>query len=166
MTVKLCDVWPALNVFLTPPDAYINDPLTHIFVEPVEPKESEEENFFTSPLMLVVYGLIVLVLAGLGFMMTRRPKELEMNQFAQVPAQQPMMQQQVTMPVAQANPYQQPAATQSMRRLLHHRLWFNQILLWITTMDCSHKDTRLNKPQCIRNNISHNSTTRWLIPLA
>ena len=24
-------------------DAYINDPLTHIYVEPVEPKESEEE---------------------------------------------------------------------------------------------------------------------------
>ena len=46
-------------------------------------------------------------------MMTRRPKELDMNQFAQVPAQQPMMQQQVTMPVAQANPYQQPAATQT-----------------------------------------------------
>ena len=94
-------------------DAYINDPLTHVFVEPVEPKESEEENFFTSPLMLVVYGVIVLVLAGLGFMMTRRPKDLDMNQFAQVPAQQPMMQQQVTMPVAQANPYQQPAATQT-----------------------------------------------------
>ena len=93
-------------------DAYINDPLTHIYVEPVV-VESEEENFFTSPLMLAVYGIAVLVLAGLAFVMTRGPKEPEMKQFAQVPMQQPMMQQQVTMPVAQANPYQQPVQTQT-----------------------------------------------------
>ena len=93
-------------------DAYINDPLTHIYVEPVV-VESEEENFFTSPLMLAVYGIVVLVLAGLAFFMTRGPKDTEMKQFAQVPMQQPMMQPQVTMPVAQANPYQQPMQTQT-----------------------------------------------------
>ena len=93
-------------------DAYANDPLTHIYVEPIV-VESEEENFFTSPLMLAVYGIAVLVLAGLAFFMTRGPKEPEMGQFAQVPMQQPMMQPQVTMPVAQANPYQQPMQTQT-----------------------------------------------------
>ena len=93
-------------------DAYINDPLTHIYVEPVV-IESEEENFFTSPLMLVVYGVVVLVLAGLAFFMTRGPKEPEMKQFAQVPMQQQTMQPQVTMPVAQPNPYQQPVQTQT-----------------------------------------------------
>ena len=93
-------------------DAYANDPLTHIYVEPIV-VESEEENFFTSPLMLAVYGIAVLVLAGLAFFMTRGPKEPEMGQFAQVPMQQPMMQPQVTMPVAQANPYQQPIQTQT-----------------------------------------------------
>ena len=93
-------------------DAYVNDPLTHIYVEPIV-VESEEENFFTSPLMLAVYGIAVLVLAGLAFFMTRGPKEPEMGQFAQVPMQQPMMQPQVTMPVAQANPYQQPMQTQT-----------------------------------------------------
>ena len=94
-------------------DAYIDDPLTHIYVEPEEPKESEEENFFTSPLMLAVYGIAVLVLAGLAFVMTRGSKEPEMKQFAQIPMQQPMMQQQVTMPAAQTNPYQQPVQTQT-----------------------------------------------------
>ena len=93
-------------------DAYANDPLTHIYVEPIV-VESEEENFFTSPLMLAVYGIAVLVLAGLAFFMTRGPKEPEMGQFAQVPMQQPMMPPQVTMPVAQANPYQQPMQTQT-----------------------------------------------------
>ena len=93
-------------------DAYVDDPLTHIYVEPIV-VESEEENFFTSPLMLAVYGIAVLVLAGLVFFMTRGSKESEMGQFAQVPMQQPMMQPQVTMPVAQANPYQQPMQTQT-----------------------------------------------------
>jgi hypothetical protein len=93
-------------------DAYIDDPLTHIYVEPVV-VESEEENFFTSPLMLAVYGVIVLVLAGLAFMMTRGGSKGDLDQFSQVGMQQPMMQQQVTMPVAQANPYQQPVQTQT-----------------------------------------------------
>ena len=93
-------------------DGYVDDPLTHIYVEPIV-VESAEENFFTSPLMLAVYGIAVLVLAGLAFFMTRGPKEPEVGQFAQVPMQQPMMQPQVTMPVAQANPYQQPMQTQT-----------------------------------------------------
>ena len=62
--------------------------------------------------MLAVYGIAVLVLAGLAFMMTRGSKG-DIDQFAQVGMQQPMMQQQVTMPVAQANPYQQPVQTQT-----------------------------------------------------
>ena len=94
-------------------DAYIDDPLTHIYVEPVEVASEEEGNFFTSPLMLVIYGVVVLVLAGLAFMMTRGGAKEDVNQFGQVGMQQPVMQQQVTMPTAQANPYQQPVQTQT-----------------------------------------------------
>ncbi|MEC7168549.1 MAG: thrombospondin type 3 repeat-containing protein [Candidatus Thermoplasmatota archaeon] len=94
-------------------DAYINDPLTHIYVEPIVVENKEEENFFTSPVMLVVYCIAVLVLAGLAFVMTRGPKQPEMKQYNQMGMQQPAMQQQVTMPAAQANPYQQPVQTQT-----------------------------------------------------
>lgn len=94
-------------------DAYIDDPLTHIYVEPVEVASEEEGNFFTSPLMLVIYVVVVLVLAGLAFMMTRGGAKEDVNQFGQVGMQQPVMQQQVTMPTAQANPYQQPVQTQT-----------------------------------------------------
>ena len=63
--------------------------------------------------MLGVYGVAVLVLAGLVFMMTRGKKETVGKQFAQIPTQQPMMQQQMQMPAAQINPYQQPVPTQT-----------------------------------------------------
>ena len=93
-------------------DAYPDDPFTHIFVEP-EPIESEEENFFASPIMLVVYGLVVLVLAGLGFMMTRKGDGADVaKQLPNVAMHQPM-QQQVVMPAVQQNPYVQPTPTQS-----------------------------------------------------
>ena len=93
-------------------DAYVDDPFTHIFVEP-EPKESDEENFFASPLMLIVYGLVVLVLAGLGFMMTRKRDGADVaKQLPNMGMHQPM-QQQVVMPAAQQNPYVQPTQTQT-----------------------------------------------------
>ena len=41
-----------------------------------------------------------------------------------------------------------------MHKLLHHLQWFNQTLLWTTTMDSWRKDIRLSKPRCIRSNIS------------
>ena len=91
-------------------DAYIDDPFTHVFVEP-EPVKSDEENFFVSPIMLVVYGLVVLVLAGLGFMMTRKRDDV-VKQVPNVAMHQPM-QQQVVMPAAQQNPYVQPIPTQT-----------------------------------------------------
>ena len=93
-------------------DAYVDDPFTHIFVEP-EPVESDEENFFASPIMLVVYGLVVLVLAGLGFMMTRKGDGADVvKQIPNVAMHQPM-QQQVVMPAVQQNPYVQPTPTQT-----------------------------------------------------
>ena len=91
-------------------DAYVDDPFSYVYVEPIV-VESEEENFWLSPLMLVVYSVVVIVLVGLVVVKTRGKKETEVNQFAQMGMQQPMMQQQVTMPVAQANPYQQPVQT-------------------------------------------------------
>ena len=95
-------------------DAYIKDPLKHIYVEPiVVENKQEEKNFFTSPVMLAVYCIAVLVLAGLAFVMTRGPKQPEMKQYNQMGMQQAAMQQQVTMPTAQANPYQQPVQTQT-----------------------------------------------------
>ena len=92
-------------------DAYITDSMAFVYVEPVE-VESEEENFFTSPLMLIVYASIVLVLVGLGFMMTRRSKKEESIDIASFGSQQPMTQQ-MTVPVAQTNPYQQPVQNQT-----------------------------------------------------
>ena len=63
--------------------------------------------------MLVVYGLVVLVLAGLGFMMTRKRDGADgVKQLPNVGMQQPM-QQQVVMPAAQQNPYVQPIQTQT-----------------------------------------------------
>ena len=91
-------------------DAYPDDPFTHVFVEP-EPVESDEENFFVSPLMLAVYGLVVLALAGAGFMMTRKGEGI-VKQIPDVTMHQPM-QQQVVMPAAQQNPYVQPTQTQT-----------------------------------------------------
>ena len=91
-------------------DAYPEDPFTHVFVEP-EPVESDEENFFVSPLMLIVYGLVVVILAGAGFMMTRKGDPM-VKQIPDVTMHQPM-QQQVVMPAAQQNPYIQPIPTQT-----------------------------------------------------
>jgi hypothetical protein len=91
-------------------DAYPEDPFTHVFVEP-EPVESDEENFFVSPLMLIVYGLVVVILAGTGFMMTRKGDPM-VKQIPDVTMHQPM-QQQVVMPAAQQNPYIQPIPTQT-----------------------------------------------------
>ena len=93
-------------------DAYVDDPSTHIFVEP-EPIKSDEENFFASPLMLIVYGLVVLVLAGLGFIVARKGDGADVaKQLPNLGMQQPM-QQQVVMPAAQQNPYVQPIQTQT-----------------------------------------------------
>ena len=61
--------------------------------------------------MLGVYGLIVIVLVGLGFMMTRKRDDV-VKQISNVAMHQPM-QQQVVMPAAQQNPYVQPIPTQT-----------------------------------------------------
>jgi hypothetical protein len=61
--------------------------------------------------MLAVYGLVVLALAGAGFMMTRKGEGV-VKQIPDVTMHQPM-QQQVVMPAAQQNPYVQPTQTQT-----------------------------------------------------
>ena len=139
-------------------DAYIKDPLKHIYVEPiVVENKQEEKNFFTSPVMLAVYCIAVLVLAGLAFVMTRGPKQPEMKQYNQMGMQQAAMQQQVTMPAAQAKIHiSNLFKLRRMHKLLLHQL-FNPILLWITTMGFFHKDILLNKPQCLPSNTSLNS---------